>query len=74
MANSHRGVMKMEISSMNTDKLITTRIRDKAGVEYETIEDLKNVVQLDKLDDTHGLILTYDRTSKKSSLKTIPLP
>ena len=74
MANSHRGVMKMELGNMNTDKLITTKIKDKAGVEYETIEDLKNVVQLDKLNDTHGLILTFDKETKKSSLKTIPLP
>ncbi len=58
IANSARGIMKMsgENLSASTDN-ITSRIADKAGVKYETIEGWKGVEQLDKLDDTHAVLL-----------------
>jgi hypothetical protein len=73
MANSARGVMK--IPADNLDKLspITSRPpTDTAGIKYETISELKDVMQLDKLDDTRAVILVKSGTG--FDLKTIPLP
>jgi len=74
MANSSRGVMK--ISTENIDKVegITKPIPNggKAGLPYETIADLKGVVQLDKLDNEHALVLVT--TPSGMNLDTIALP
>ena len=52
-----------------------------AGPKYETISELKDVTQLDKLDDTRAVILVEEFTGQgagrqrvKAELKTIPLP
>lgn len=73
MANSARGVMKLKISKAEIDsaKSIDSKIDDKAGLSYETI-DLKDVVQLDKLDDTHAVVLK--RVADSQEISTIPLP
>jgi hypothetical protein len=73
MANSARGVMK--IPADNLDKLAPITARpptDTAGIKYETISELKDVLQLDKLDDTRAVILVKSGTGL--DLKTIPLP
>jgi hypothetical protein len=75
MANSARGVMKIdaqEIDKHAASTSITSRIADKAGVPYETIEALTGVTQLDKLDDSSAVIVVAD--GGKSALKTIALP
>jgi len=73
MANSARGVMK--IPADNLDKLAPITARpptDTAGIKYETIAELKDVLQLDKLDNTRAVILVKSGTGL--DLKTIPLP
>jgi len=73
MANSRRGVMKIPTQDFATAAAITARPpTETAGVKYETISELKNVVQLDKLDDARAIILV--KTDAGLDLKTIPLP
>jgi len=73
MANSARGVMKLDAGELDKYAHIETRIPDKAGVPYETIGELTGVTQLDKVDDTSAVIVVAD-ADKKTSLKTIALP
>ena len=68
MANSARGVMKVSTDEFATAAPITART-GVAGVKYETVAELKDVVQLDKLDDANALLLL-----KNGDLKTVPLP
>jgi hypothetical protein len=73
MANSARGVMKIPTEGFGSAEAITARPKsEKAGVEYETIADLKGVMQLDKLDDSRAIILV--QAGDGFNLKTIPLP
>ena len=73
MANSSRGVMKIDLSNAGTQEAITTRISGTDGVPYETIKQLKGVLQLDGLSPTHGVILVKDDDGQEH-LKTIVLP
>jgi hypothetical protein len=73
MANSARGVMKLDAAKLETYKHIDTPIADKAGVPYETIASLQGVMQLDKVDETSAVIVVAD-ANKQTSLKTIALP
>jgi hypothetical protein len=89
MANNARGVMKIATNQFDKAEPITTRPQgETAGVKYDTIEQLKGVIQLDKLDDGRALILIQDpppQQGKKGQapppagdtkliLKSIPLP
>jgi hypothetical protein len=70
MANSARGVMKIPTTDFAKAEPITARpSSETAGVKYETVKELTDVMQLDKLDDGHALILL-----KNGDLKTVPLP
>jgi hypothetical protein len=73
MANSARGVMKLDAKDLDKYASIEARIADKAGVPYETISALQGVTQLDKVDDTSAVIVSAD-ADKKVSLTTIALP
>jgi len=74
MANSARGLMKVDAANIDKYAAIESRIADKAGMPYETFaEYANNVTQLDKIDDASAVILVAD-AEKKSSLKTIALP
>jgi len=73
MANSSRGVMKIDLSTAGTQAAITKRVGSTSGVPYETIKDLKGVMQLDGLNETHAVILVRG-DDKKEHLKTIMLP
>jgi hypothetical protein len=73
MANSARGVMKLDAAKLESYAHIEARVADKAGVPYETIADLAGVTQLDKLDESSAVIVVAD-ADKKTSLKTIALP
>jgi soluble P-type ATPase len=74
MANSARGLMKVDAANIDKYAAIESRIADKAGMPYETFaEYANNVTQLDKVDDTSAVILVAD-ADKKSTLKTIALP
>ncbi|CAN5205713.1 hypothetical protein BH23VER1_BH23VER1_33180 [soil metagenome] len=59
MANSSRGVMKVEAGKIGEIEGLTERVDGDgtAGLPYETVEDWKGVVQLDKLNDTQALVI-----------------
>ena len=73
IANNSRGVMK--VSTDNVDKVegITKPVNGTAGLSYETIAEMKGVVQLDRLDDQHAVVLIQEE-SGAMSLKTVELP
>ena len=75
MANDARGVMKLKLDKAQIDEAesISTKISDTAGIGYETLPEFENVVQLDKLDDTHAVMLIAGN-SGSMDLKTINLP
>ncbi|MBP86655.1 MAG: hypothetical protein CMJ64_08065 [Planctomycetaceae bacterium] len=75
MANSARGVMKISTKDIGRSKGITEPVRGGglAGQEYDTIEDLKGVIQLDKLNDDNAIILAQ-ADGGAQNLSTIPLP
>lgn len=74
MANSARGVMKITTDGITKNPGITEPVRGGgvAGQSYETIKDLEGVVQLDKLNSTHAVIVTSAGGSL--DLRTIELP
>jgi hypothetical protein len=71
MANDRRGVMKISTDGIAKNPGITAPVTGggTAGQTYETIKGLEGVVQLDKLNNTHAVILT-----KSQDLRTIALP
>jgi hypothetical protein len=72
MNNSSRGVMKISAEGLDSYEAITERT-DIRGVPYETIDHLKGVQQLDRLNETSALILVSS-DSGSLDLKTIALP
>ena len=74
MANSSRGVMKVNLENVDQVEPITARVGGggTAGVTYKTIEDLKNVSQLDGLNAKKAVVLIESESG--SQLKTIDLP
>lgn len=75
MANNARGVMKIPASTFADAKEITTPVRGGgvSGVKFETIEQLKGILQLDKYDATRAVVL-METPEKTLTLKTINLP
>jgi hypothetical protein len=75
MANSARGVMKISTEGIASREGITKPVSGGgiAGQPYETVEGLKGVDHLDRLDDTRAVILTKNQAGAVD-LKTIPLP
>jgi hypothetical protein len=71
MANSSRGMMKLDAANLDTYKPITAPT-EVTGVPYQTLAEFKGVQQLDKFDDASALILTD--ASGTLDLRTIPLP
>jgi hypothetical protein len=70
MTNSARGVMKIPTEGFEKAQAITAQPNgETAGVKYETIKELTDVVQMDKLNDDNALILL-----KNGDLKTVQLP
>lgn len=74
MANNARGVMKITLEGIDKAESISDAVRGGGtkGVNFEKIADLEGVVQLDRLDDAHAVIVV--ETDKGTSLKTIELP
>jgi hypothetical protein len=72
LSNSSRGVMKITTDNIDKAKAITQHINDKAGLTYQTLASLKGVVQLDRLDKNHALLLV--QTPAGMNLDTIELP
>ncbi len=73
MANSSRGVMKVNVENIDKTGGITDRINGTAGLPYDTIENLKGVTQLDKLDKDHALVLVQT-DSGTMNLEAVDLP
>ncbi len=73
MANSSRGVMKIPTEGAATEPAITTPVKTTTqGLKYETIADMKGVMQLDQWDASHAVVLVQDADGL--DLKTIDLP
>lgn len=74
LSNSARGVMKISTAEIERPNGITEPVRGggAAGQKYETIEAWKNIVQLDKLNETHAVVLIQN--DDQFDLKTVELP
>ena len=75
IANSARGVMKVNTKDIEKQKGLSETVAggQSAGLTYDTIADLKGVVQLDRLNSTHAVVVVKN-TSGGHDLKTVPLP
>ena len=73
VANSARGVMKVSMEEIGTVAPITARVGGIAGLKYETIKELSNVRQLDKLNEQSAVLLVA-ADGGEAELKTIALP
>ena len=75
MANSARGVMKVDVATIDKNEGIVDPVKGggTAGLPYETIKELKGVMQLDRLDKDHALLLVQSDAGVKS-LQAIALP
>ncbi len=74
MANSSRGVMKISTDNIKDIEAIETKIADKAGLTYETIDNLQGVEQLDRLSDNQAVILSRATPEVAANLTSIMLP
>jgi hypothetical protein len=74
MTNTRHGVIKVPTEGFGKAQPIIEPVRGggTAGIQYEKIGELKDVVQLDKLDAERALILV--KTSAGFDVKTVPLP
>jgi hypothetical protein len=73
MANSTRGMMKISTEGVAEAASISERITDTAGLPYQKLVELKDVVQLDLLDKDNALVIVGLPTGAQN-LETIPLP
>jgi hypothetical protein len=73
MANNSRGVMKITTEGIGEIEGITKPVSDKAGLKYETMEALKGVQHLDRLDKEHAVLLIR-KDGESLNLDTIALP
>lgn len=71
MANSSRGVMKLDAAHLDTYKPITAPT-DVTGVPYQTIDDWQGIKRLQKYDDTQALVLS--EIGQEVDLRTVALP
>ena len=74
LANSRRGVMKIAASEVEKVDAIKERVGGggTAGLTYDTIENLKGVVQLDKLGEDRVVAMII--ADNQLVLQTFPLP
>jgi hypothetical protein len=68
LSNSARGMMKISTENIDKQPALETKVADKAGLTYETIQGLDNIEQLDKLGNANAIVLS------KGTLWTIALP
>jgi len=75
LSNSARGVMKISTDNLAQNDGITTPIPDgqTAGQKFEKIESLTGTVQMDRLDETHAVVLIQKGT-ELPALKIVELP
>ena len=73
VANTSRGVMKVSMEEIGSVPAIKARVGGIAGLKYDTIDSLKDVQQLDKLNDQSAVLLVAPKGGE-AELKTIALP
>jgi hypothetical protein len=75
MANSARGVMKISTENIAKNEGLTAPVTGggTAGQPYESIKELDGVIQLDRLNDTHAVILVQSSPTSQD-LRTVALP
>jgi hypothetical protein len=75
VTNSARGVMKIDTADIADQAEITEPVPGggTAGLPFEQIDSLTNVVQLDKLNNHLGVVL-IEGSDKSLAMKTIELP
>ncbi len=75
MANSSRGMMKIGTDQLQESAGLSEPVSGggTAGQSYETIDSLTDVVQLDKLDDSHAIVMVQPK-GEPASIRTIDLP
>jgi hypothetical protein len=72
LANSSRGVMKIATDKIAEAESITTRVEDKKGIGYETIDSWKGVDQLDRLDDKTAVVLSREGDALTLESRDLP--
>ncbi|QEL15712.1 hypothetical protein [Limnoglobus roseus] len=72
MANTARGVMKVSTDKFAVKDGITQKTGEFAGATYEKVESWSGVEQIDKLDDTHAIVLM--KTTGSTTLASVELP
>jgi hypothetical protein len=74
MSNSARGMMKISTDGIGEREGLTNRVEGggTAGQEFDSVESLNGVTQMDKLDESHAVAIFDDKGTL--SLKTIELP
>jgi hypothetical protein len=74
MANSSRGVMKIDANAIaGADEIAEPVKEERKGVGYETLKDWTGIEHLDKLDDGNALVLRRGE-DKSATLESKPLP
>jgi hypothetical protein len=76
LSNSARGVMKIETEGLKENKGLTEPVQGggTAGQSFTSVESLKGVMQMDKLNDKSALVLVQGESGSGSSLRTVELP
>lgn len=74
LSNSARGVMKITTAGLSKNPGLTEPVRGggAAGQKYDTVASMEGVVQMDKLNATHAILLVDSNGSQ--DLKTVALP
>lgn len=73
LSNSARGVMKISTDDLDKAAGIDSKVAETAGQKYETVAAWEGVEQLDRLNDTHAIVLAKNAAGR-SDLKTVALP
>lgn len=72
IANSARGIMKVALEGVDKIDEITTRVNGTSGLKYESVEAMKDVVQLDKASDTQAVVVKKSTSGMSIELVTLP--
>ena len=75
IANSSRGIMKLSTEGIEDAESIEDPVRGggTAGLDYQTVDQLQGVEQLDKLNDEQAVVLVNDQEGG-IHLRTVRLP
>ena len=73
MANSSRGVMKINTENIDKAESIVAPVQDKKGLTYETITGWSGVDQLDRLDAKNAIVIRRIEGGSMV-LESLPLP